>query len=267
VAEIRTADALVVVARAFANPSVVHPSGSINPLRDFRDVEAELALNDLMQIEKRLQRIEKEHSKGPEKELLTRVKTLLEAEKPLRTVSLSPVEQAEISGFAFLSRKPALLLLNISESDIGRAAYPELESFGRSRGVSLACFCAEIEAEIAELEEREQVAFLQELGLDTPGRERLIREVYRLLRLISFFTIGDREIRAWSIPEGTNALNAAGKIHSDMERGFIRAEVINFDAFTEATSMHAAKEAGLLRLEGKEYRVADGDIIKFRFHV
>lgn len=267
VIEVRTADALIVTVRAFENPAVVHPLGSVDPVRDAKNVEAELTLNDLIQVEKRLQRMEKEHSDGLEKELLIRAKTLLDEEKPLRLLDVSPVEEGIIAGFSFLSRKPLLLLLNVSEGDIGRNPYPEADGFAAAKGYSLARYCAEIEAEIAELEQEEQAAFLEELGLDKSGRERLIREVYRLLRLVSFFTIGDTEIRAWSIPEGTNAVVAAGKIHSDMERGFIRAEVINFDMLMQQGSMQSAKESGRLRLEGKDSLICDGDIVKFRFHV
>ncbi len=265
--DIRTVDALIIVVRAFENPAVVHPLGAIDPLRDARNIETELTLNDLMQVEKRLQRMEKERSSPLEKEALTHVKAHLDKELPLRLLETSPTEKTFMKGFNFLSMKPSLILLNTSESEIGERPHPEVEDFAAANGYSIMRYCAEIEAEISELEADEQSEFLTDLGLESSGRERFIREMYRMLNLISFFTVGEKEVHAWSIPVGTNALNAAGEIHSDIERGFIRAEVINYESFIELGSMHAAKEAGRLRLEGKEYVVADGDIITFRFHV
>ncbi|RJP19912.1 MAG: redox-regulated ATPase YchF [Candidatus Abyssobacteria bacterium SURF_5] len=265
--EIRAVDALLIVVRAFEDPSVVHPLDSVNPTRDAAHVETELMLADLIQVEKRLERMQKEHSEGLEKNVLQRIKAFLDQNKPLRLLQLSEAEQATIAGFNFLTKKPALMLLNISESAIGKEGYPEVAHFAAGKGYSVMQYCARIEAEISELAPEEQSLFLEELGLKKAGTERLIREVYRHLQLISFFTTGDTEIRAWSIPAGTSALQAAGKVHSDMERGFIRAEVIPFEAFNKIRSTHLAKESGDLRLEGKEYRVADGDIVKFRFHV
>jgi hypothetical protein len=265
--EIRTADALIVVVGAFENPSVAHPLNSIDPLRDTKNIEAELTLNDLMQVEKRMQRMEKERSSALEKDLLLQVKAALDEEKPLRLLELSAAEQTILRGFNFLSHKPALLLLNVSEADIGKNVYAEIDEFAAGNGCPVMRYCADIEREISELEPAEQEEFLAELALEKPGRERFIREMYRLLRLISFFTAGETEVHAWSVPVGINALNAAGKIHSDIERGFIRAEMIDFETFIAVGSMQAAKGAGQLRLEGKEYRVADGDIITFRFHV
>ncbi|UCD56314.1 MAG: redox-regulated ATPase YchF, partial [Candidatus Hydrogenedentota bacterium] len=267
ITEIRTADALVAVVRAFNNPSVVHPLGTIDPLRDIKNVEAELSLTDMIQIEKRLQKIEKEHSDGMEKEALLRVRGVLDAEGPLRLLRLNESELRTLAGFCFLSQKPLLLLLNIGEDDIGEPPNPEVAGFAEKNGHCLMQYCAEIELEISELEPEEQAGFLAEMGLQGSGKERLVRKVYDMLRLISFFTIGDTEIRAWSIPNGTPALQAAGKVHSDMERGFIRAEVINFEDFSEIGSMQAARDSGHLRLEGKDYEVRDGDLMRFRFHV
>jgi len=267
VAEIRSADALVAVITAFENPSVVHPLGSNNPLRDIRNIEAELGLNDLIQAEKRLERMEKEHTKGLEKDALLRVKEWLDEEKPLRHLELNDTEHKLLSGFSFLSRKPLLILLNIGENDIGAPPDPEVEGYAERSGLSLMEYCAEIELEISELEPQEQADFLAEMGLQDSGKERLVGKVYEMLRLISFFTIADTEIRAWSIPRGTPAVRAAGKVHSDMERGFIRAEVINFNEFDKLGSMQAARDGGHLRLEGKDYEVRDGDLIKFRFNV
>jgi GTP-binding protein YchF len=267
VTEIRNADALVVVVRAFGNPSVVHPLGTIEPLRDIRNIEAELCLTDMIQIEKRLQKIEKEHSDGMEKEALLRAKEFLDSEKPLHLLKLNESESRTLSGFSFLSQKPSLLLLNIGEDAIGAPPDPEVASFAEKNGHRLMRYCAEIELEISELEPEEQADFLAEMGLHGSGGERLLRNVYEMLSLVSFFTIADTEIRAWSVPRGTRAVDAAGKVHSDMERGFIRAEVINFKDFIEVGSMQAARAGGHLRLEGKDYKVSDGDMIKFRFHV
>lgn len=267
ITEIRNADALVAVVRSFDNPSVVHPSGTIDPVRDVKNIEAELSVPDMIQIEKRLQKMEREHSEGLEKEVLLRVKLSLDSEKPLRLLKLNESEAALLTGFSFLSQKPSLILLNISESDIGKPPLPELVSFAEQNGHSLMQYCAKIELEISELDAAEQAGFLEEMGLQGSGRDRLVRKVYEMLRLVSFFTIGDTEIRAWSVPAGTSAIKAAGKVHSDMERGFIRAEVINFKEFSEIGSMQVARDTGHLRLEGKDYGVHDGDLIKFRFHV
>ncbi|RJP70938.1 MAG: redox-regulated ATPase YchF [Candidatus Abyssobacteria bacterium SURF_17] len=267
ITEIRNADAFLTAIRAFENPSVIHPLETLDPLRDIRNIEAELSLNDMIQTEKRLQRIDKEHSDGLERETLLRAKDCLDAERPLRLLDLSEAESRAIAGYSFLSQKPALLLLNIGENEIGKSPTPELIGYAQKNDLSVMQYCAEIELEISELEPGEQAGFLAEMGLQGSGRERLVRKVYEMLRLISFFTIADTEIRAWSVPRGVRALTAAGKVHSDMERGFIRAEVINFKEFNEIGSLHTARESGHLRLEGKEYEVCDGDLIRFRFHV
>jgi GTP-binding protein YchF len=267
ISEIRSADALLAVISAFSNPSVVHPLGSNDPLRDIRSIEAELNLTDLIQIEKRLKRMEKERSGGLEKDALLRAKECLEAERPLRRSGLNETELKILAGFSFLSQKPVLLLLNIGEEEIGKQAEPEIAAYVEENNLSLMQYCGEIELEISELEPQEQESFFAEMGLEGSGKERLIRKMYEMLRLISFFTIADTEIRAWSISQGTRAVKAAGKVHTDMERGFIRAEVINFDEFSKYGSMQASRDSGHLRLEGKDYEVCDGDLIKFRFNV
>ncbi len=267
IAEIRSADALVAVVAAFENPSVAHPLGSNNPLRDIKNIEAELCIADLMQAEKRLERMEKEHTKGMEKDVLVGIKEWLDSERPLRLFELNETEKKLISGYSFLSRLPLLQVLNVGENDIGASPDSEIAAYADQNGHALMSYCAEIELEIAELEPEEQAEFLTEMGLQDSGRERFIGKVYEMLRLLSFFTIADTEIRAWPIPQGTPAVRAAGKVHSDMERGFIRAEVINFAEFDRIGSMRAAREGGHLRLEGKDYEVCDGDLIKFRFNV
>lgn len=267
IAEIRSADALVAVVSAFENPSVVHPMGSNDPLRDVKNIDAELNLTDLMQVEKRFERMEKEHAKGLEKDALARAKEWLDEERPLRLLELNATERKLLAGYSFLSRKPLLLLLNIGEAGIGEPPDAAIAEYVEMNRHSLTQYCAEIELEISELEPQEQADFLAEMGLEDSGKERLVRKVYEMLRLISFFTIADTEIRAWSVPRDTHAVKAAGKVHSDMERGFIRAEVINFEEFDRLGSMQAARDGGHLRLEGKDYEVGDGDLIKFRFHV
>lgn len=265
--EIRGADALVAVVAAFDSPSVVHPLGSNDPLRDIGNIDAELNLTDLMQVEKRLERMEKEHSKGMENDALARVKEWLDAEKPLRLLDLNETERKLLAGYSFLSQKPLLLLLNIGEDKIGGPPDGKVAEYVERNRHSIMPYCAEVELEISELEADEQADFLAEMGLCDSGRERFVRKVYEMLRLVSFFTIADTEIRAWSIPGGTPAVRAAGKVHTDMECGFIRAEVINFEEFDRLGSMQAARDGGRLRLEGKDYEVCDGDLIKFRFNV
>lgn len=267
ITEIRSADALVAVVAAFENPSVVHPLGSNDPLRDIKNIDAELNLTDLMQVEKRLERMEKEHSKGLEQDALVGAKEWLDAEKPLRLLDMSETDDKLLSGYNFLSKKPLLLLLNIGEDRIGEPPDARITEYIEQNRHSIMPYCAEIELEISELEAEEQADFLTELGLKDSGRERFVRKVYEMLNLISFFTIAETEIRAWSIPRGTPAVKAAGKVHSDMERGFIRAETVNFEDFDRLGSMQAARDGGHLRLEGKDYEVQDGDLIKFRFHV
>ena len=267
ITEIRSADALVAIVAAFENPSVVHPLGSNDPLRDIRNIDAELNLTDLMQVEKRIERMEKERTKGLEKDALLRAKEWLDTEKALRLLELNETDEKLLSGYSFLSQKPPLLLLNISEDLIGKPPDNAVTEYVEHNRHSIMPYCAEIELEISELEAEEQSDFLAEMGLKDSGRERFVGKVYEMLNLISFFTIADTEIRAWSIPQGTHAVKAAGKVHSDMERGFIRAETINFERFDQLGSMQAARDSGELRLEGKDYEVQDGDLIKFRFHV
>ncbi|GAB4347229.1 MAG: redox-regulated ATPase YchF [Candidatus Abyssubacteria bacterium] len=267
IAEVRGADALMCVVRAFENPAVVHPLETIDPLRDMKNIDAELSVADMIQVEKRLQRIEKEHSEGAEKEALLRAKECLDSEKPLRLLELSDIEARALAGFSFLTLKPSFIVVNVGEGDIGRSIDARLALYARDNAYDLMAYCAEIELEISELDPAEQTDFLREMGLEGSGRERLLRKVYEMLNLISFFTIADTEIRAWSVPRGIHAVEAAGKVHSDMQRGFIRAEVINFEEFVEVGSMQTARDTGRLRLEGKDYEVKDGDIIRFRFHV
>ncbi len=278
VAGYRNADALVHVVRAFRDPVIPHPGGSVDPARDAQAMEDELILADLGVVERRIDRVGKDLKKNrsseleAERDLLVRCQAALENGQPLRALGLSGEDSRQLRGFQLLSAKPLLVVINLDEADVEAAASVEaaaertgLTSF-LSRARTLAVpVCAKIELEIAALEPQDAEAFLKDLGLAESGLDRVIRASYELLGYMSFFTVGEDECRAWSIPRQTIAQEAAGEIHSDIARGFIRAEVVAYDAFIGRGSMHAAREHGELRLEGKEYVVQDGDIINFRF--
>jgi hypothetical protein len=279
VAGYKNADALVHVVRAFRDPAVPHPSGSIDPARDAQAMEDELILADLGVAERRLERIEKDLKKGrsaeleKERQLVQRCKTALEEGKPLRTLELSGDDRKLLRGFQFLSAKPLLLVINLDEADVAdvgsgveRAAQKTgLTAFLAHAATKAVALCTKIELEISQLEGADAAAFLADLGLTESGLDRVIRTTYDLLGYMSFFTVGEDECRAWSIARDTPAQLAAGEIHSDIQRGFIRAEVVSYDALTTRGSMAVCREHGEVRLEGKEYVVQDGDIINFRF--
>jgi ribosome-binding ATPase len=280
VAGYKNADALVHVVRAFRDESIPHPSGSVDPARDAQAMEDELILADLGVAERRLERIERDLKKGKsadlekERDLVQRCRTALEEAKPLRALDLSGGDLKLLRGFQFLSAKPLLLVINLDEADIAEvgssieqaAEKTGLTSFLASHSATRAvALCAKIELEIAQLEGDDAKAFLSDLGLTESGLDRVIRTSYDLLGYMSFFTVGEDECRAWSIARGTPAQLAAGEIHSDIARGFIRAEVVAYDALTGRGSMAACRDHGEVRLEGKEYTVRDGDIINFRF--
>lgn len=274
VAPYRNADALLHVVRGFRDASVPHAKGSVDPARDAREMEEELILADLGVVERRLERLEKDLKKTPnpelrkEQDVLQRCRARLEEGKALRALALEPEDARRLRGFQLLSAKPLLLVLNIDEADIG-GAERAIEAAGlmpllagdRTRGVPV---CARIELEIAQLDPDDAAAFMKDLGLRESGLDRVIRASYDLLGYISFFTVGEDECRAWSIPRGTPAQVAAGEIHSDIARGFIRAEVVPYDALLSRGSLAACKEHAELRLEGKDYIVRDGDVINFR---
>ena len=264
VQHMREVDALVHVARAFESPMLQHPP---DPARDIRSFDDELILTDLVQIENRLARLKKEKDSARESELMEGLKAALEAESPLRDVELSHEVLGMIAGFRFLSLKPLLLLLNESEEAVAHGVPDELRELAKSKRLEVIAMSGKVEMEIAQLEPQEQREFLQDLGIAEPARDRFIRAGYELLDLISFLTAGEDECRAWSIKRGTNAHKAAGVIHSDIERGFIRAEVIRFEDLAEFGSEARCREHGKLRLEGKDYIVQDGDVIHFRFNV
>ncbi len=265
---IKGCDALALVVRAFSGEEVPHPAGSVDPARDLAAVEGELALLDLIVVERRAERMAKERKASPvEVEAVGKARAWLEAERPLRALGLSEGERKALAGFKLLTEKPLLVVANLGES--GEDGLPALRAEAERRGLPLIALRGRLEMEVAALPPEEQGPFLAGFGLAEPARDQFIRAAYALADLISFLTAGEDEVRAWPIRRGTPAQQAAGKIHSDIERGFIRAEVVAFDDFIALPqkSMAKAREAGKLRLEGKEYIVRDGDIINFRFNV
>jgi ribosome-binding ATPase len=264
VQHMRDTEALAHVVRAFDNPFLTQ---SPDPARDIAAFDDELILTDLVQVENRIARVKKEKDSGRERDVMERLKSALEAEKPIRNLDLTSEEETLITGFRFLSQKPLLLLLNVSENSVASGPSPDLVSLAVSRGLDLIAMCGKAEMEIAELPPDEQRDFLADLGISEPARDRFIRAGYQLLDLISFMTVGEDECRAWPIKRGTTAHKAAGKIHSDIERGFIRGEVVRHEDLLAAGSLAACREQGKLRLEGKEYVVQDGDVVHFRFNV
>jgi GTP-binding protein YchF len=273
---IKDADAVLHVVRAFGEESVVHPLGGVDPKRDVETIELEMIYGDLELVDKRLERMEQAAKRGKkpdesEKKLLLKCKEVLEKETPLRNVAFSEEEQKAMSHLQFMSMKPEVVVLNVGEAEMNsearRKAVSDAEALFTGGQVRVLSVCGKIEMEIAQLPGEEAKAFLDDLGIPEPALNKLIRVSYDLLGLVSFLTAGEDEVRAWTIRKGMNAQKAAGKIHSDIERGFIRAEVISYNDFISCGSMAAAREKGLLRLEGKTYEVADGDIINFRFNV
>ncbi len=280
VAGYKNADALVHVVRAFRDQSVPHPAGSVDPARDAQAMEDELILADLGVAERRLERIEKDLKKGKsaelekERDLVQRCRVALEEGRPLRGLELTGADLKLLRGFQFLSAKPLLLVINLDEADLP-AVGASVEAAAQKTGLAAflannaatqaVALCARIELEISQLERADAQAFLSDLGLTESGLDRVIRTTYDLLGYMSFFTVGEDECRAWSIARGTPAQQAAGEIHTDIARGFIRAEVVGYQALTGRGSMAACREHGEVRLEGKEYTVQDGDIINFRF--
>lgn len=238
-----------------------------DPLKDLNGLLAEMILADLLAVENRLAKLKKEKGKEQESLLLERCRKTLENEESLRDLSLTPDEENLISGFGFLSRKPLLALFNTSDERAGKPPPPAYEEELRRRGIQGLALAGKVEMEISQLNEADRELFLKEIGIEEPARARFIRASYLLLDLISFLTTGKDEVRAWTIKRGTTARKAAGKIHSDIERGFIRAEVVPYGEFIALGSETKCREAGKLRLEGKDYVVQDGDIIHFRFNV
>jgi len=271
---LREADALAHVVRLFENPAVPHEAGSLDALRDIESVEIELMLYDLEQATKRIERVEKDLKKKKETildtelALLNRCRQALEAEKPLRELEFKPEEIKMLTGFMFLSRKPMLYVLNLGDeeaADIDRVVEKHhLEKLASKPQTAVVPLCGKIEAELSELDDTEVAEMMKAYGLAESGRDRLIQASYRLLGMLSFLTCGEPEVRAWTIERGMTAQKAAGAIHSDLERGFIKAEVVNWEDLLKAGSFAAAREKAQVRLEGKDYIVQDGDVILFR---
>lgn len=273
---IREVDAIVHVVRCFENENVIHVDGKVDPVRDIENINLELVFSDLEQIDKRLTRLEKQakadKSLKPELELLLKVKKVLEEGKPARSLELTDEEEKIIKNFALLTLKPVIYVANVSEEDAHNNGQDnemvkkvkEMAEKSNDETVVISC---EIESEISELSEDEKQLFLKDLGLDESGLDKLIKSSYKLLGLISFLTTGEMESRAWTIKKGTKAPGAAGKIHTDMERGFIKADIISYEDLVSQGSMAAAREKGLIRSEGKDYIMQDGDVCVFKFNV
>lgn len=259
VTQMREVDAMALILRDF--------DGAADPLKQLNDLLTEMILTDLTVVENRRSRLKKEKARPQEENLLERCVKALENEESLRNLSFNADQEALASGFGFLSRKPLLVIFNQAEDKAGKPLDDSFLAELKRRGLQGLALAGKAEMEIAQLDEADRMAFLKEIGIKEPARDRFIRVTYALMSLISFFTTGEDEVRAWTITQGSVAKKAAGKIHSDIERGFIRAEVVTYDEFIAHGSEAKCKEAGKLRLEGKDYVVKDGDIIHFRFAV
>lgn len=273
---IREVDAIVEVIRCFEDENIVHVDGEVNPLRDVETINLELILSDLELVEKRLEKAKKSlkgnKSFKEEVDLLEKILPVLEEGKSIRSLSFDDSEKAILKNFSLLSVKPIIYVANVNEDDMldegkNNEYVKVLDDFAKQENSGIVVISAQIEKEISELEDDEQIEFLNDLGISESGVSKLIKESYNLLGLMSFLTAGPEETRAWTIKIGTTAVNAAGKIHSDIQRGFIRAEIVNYDDLISLGSMVAAREKGLVRLEGKEYIMQDGDVVYFRFNV
>ena len=270
---IREVDAIAHVVRAFESGDVIHVAGKVDPLADIETIDTELALADLGSVEKALERAAKASKAGDKdalrrRALLERVKSQLDQVRPVRALGLTEEEQRDIRDLHLLTAKPVMYVANVAENGFeGNPLLAVIEARAATEGAAVVPVCAAIEAEIAQLEEGDRAEFLAELKLTEPGLDRLIRAAYRLLGLQTFFTAGPKEVRAWTVRSGASAPQAAGAIHTDFERGFIRAEVIAFEDYVGLRGEAGAREAGKLRLEGKEYVMREGDVVHFRFNV
>ncbi len=273
---IREVDAIVHVVRCFENNDIIHVDGGVNPIRDVDTINLELIFSDIEIIERRIDALKKamkgDKTLAPKVELFERVHEALLDGKTARSLDYTDEEMEMMGDVALLTIKPVIYAANISEDDIGsdlsaNELYQSVVEFAKTEKSEVIPVCAEIEAQIAELDDEDKQMFLNDLGIEESGLDRLIKASYSLLGLISYLTAGPQEVRAWTIIKGTKAPQAAGKIHSDFERGFIRAEIVSFDDLVACGSMTVAKEKGLVRSEGKEYVIADGDVVLFRFNV
>jgi len=273
---IREVDAIVHVVRCFEDPNIVHVDGSVGPARDIETINLELIFADLEVLERRIDKVKKQAKSGEKKyqeelAFLESIQKHLESNKPVRTMEIEEEWEKYTEQLFLLTSKPMLYCANISEDDIknpdDNPYVKELKAYAEKENAEVVVICARIEEEIAQLDDSEKKAFLSELGIGESGLDRLVKGSYRLLGLISFLTAGETEVRAWTIKKGTKAPQAAGKIHSDFERGFIRAEIVAYEDLIKAGSYNAAKEMGLVRSEGKDYEMKDGDVTLFRFNV
>jgi GTP-binding protein YchF len=276
-ANIRETDAVIQVVRCFEDENIIHVEGSVNPVRDIETIQIELALADLASCEKRKDKAQRAAKSGGDKtakaelEILDKILPVLEEGRPARAANLTDDERAIVKGWFLLSTKPTIYAANVDE---GSLADPEsnphvktVKEHAASENAEMVVICAKLEAELIALEEEERLEFLKDVGVTSSGVDKLIKSAYKMLGLMSFLTAGEKEVRAWTIPIGTKAPQAAGEIHSDIERGFIRAEIVGYDDLIRAGSTGAAKEQGLTRVEGKEYVMQEGDIVNFRFNV
>ena len=273
-AHIRETDAIVNVVRCFEDPNVIHVAGRVDPIADIEVIQTELCLADLATVEKALNRYSKAAKSGNDKEaakivsLLTPIQAALDQGKPARTIAVSKEDAPLLKQFCLITAKPAMFVGNVAEDGFeNNPLLDKLKAYAEAQGAPVVAICAKIEAEMAEMEDEDRDMFLQELGLEEPGLNRLIRAGFKLLGLQTYFTAGVKEVRAWTIHVGDTAPQAAGVIHGDFERGFIRAQTIAFDDYIHYKGEQGAKDAGKMRAEGKEYVVKDGDVLNFLFNV
>jgi hypothetical protein len=275
-ANIRETDAVIQVVRCFEDENIVHVEGSVNPIRDIETIQIELALADLASVEKRRDKANRAARAGDkvakaELEVLDKLQPALEEGRPARAVELSKEERAIAKGFFLLTTKPTIYAANVDEETLmnpeGNPHVAAVKEHAATENAEVVLICAKLEAELVALDEAERKEYLNDLGLQSSGVDNLIKSAYKMLGLMSFLTAGEKEVRAWTIPIGTKAPQAAGEIHSDIERGFIRAEIISYDDLVACGSRKAASEKGLARLEGKEYIMQEGDVVDFRFNV
>jgi len=275
-ANIRETDAIIQVVRCFDDENIVHVEGSVNPVRDIETIQIELALADLQSVEKRrdkTQRVAKTGDKDAKRdlEIIEKLLPVLEEGRPARSVDLSDDEKAVVKSWFLISIKPTIYAANVDENGLADPmSNPHVQTVmdhAKNENAEVVIICAKLEAELVALDEAERTEFLAGVGVNSSGVDKLIKAAYKMLGLMSFLTAGEKEVRAWTIPVGTKAPQAAGVIHSDIERGFIRAEIISYDDLTRVGSEKAAKEQGLTRLEGKEYIMQEGDVVNFRFNV
>ena len=273
---IREVDAIVEVVRCFEDNNIIHVDGNVDPIRDIDVINVELILSDLEIIDNRINRIEKKAMTTKNKddlkelELIKRIKNNLEKNIPIRKLEFNEEELKILSSFNFITQKPIIYVANVTEEDIqnnGNAYVTKVEEFAKNEGSEFVMICAKIESELAELNDDDKKLFLEELGIEESGLDKLIKKTYSLLGLATYFTVGKDEVKAWTFKKGTKAPQCAGLIHTDFEKGFIRAEVMSYDDLVKYKNENGVKEAGKMRLEGKDYIMKDGDICYFRFNV